>query len=105
MSTLKTIRRGIGALLLVGAAGGLISLAASGVAAAAPATPHNPVISPGDPVITRYLDRSNWVELNPQPLPPREWAPGNDRALNPQPLPPGPPDPDFSVLAGLVGGF
>ncbi len=54
------------------------------------------------------------VEINPQPLPPKEmlqpsWLnPGLLVSLNPQPLPPGPPDPERSNLwessAVLFGG-
>jgi hypothetical protein len=101
-----TVRRGVGALLLTGAAAGLISLATSGVAGATPDQPRIPVIPPGNTIV-RAVDPGINVELNPQPLPPKEWAPGIDVALNPQPLPPGPPDPgpDFWLFRGLLPGF
>jgi hypothetical protein len=89
-----TIRRGIGALLLAGTAAGVISLATAGIAGAAPANPSVPVIPPGNRVLVQRGNPGIYGEINPQPLPPRQWSPGifaDD--LNPQPLPPGPPDP------------
>lgn len=82
-------------MLFTGAAAGLITLASAGVAGATPVSPRIPAIPPGNPVISHYIDPAVAVELNPQPLPPRQWAPGIDNALNPQPLQPGPPDPDL----------
>jgi hypothetical protein len=89
-----TIRRGIGALLLGGAAVGLISLATAGIADAAPANPSIPVIPPGNRVLVQHWNPGIYGEINPQPLPPRQWSPGIFAdEINPQPLPPGPPDP------------
>jgi hypothetical protein len=98
------IRRGICALLLSGAAAGLIGLAASGTAGATPWIPHVPVIPPGDPAISQFVQPGDQVALNPQPLPPRIFRPGADFELNPQPLPPGPPDPEL-WMSRLLPGF
>jgi hypothetical protein len=102
ITTTTTIRRGIGAVLLGGAAAGVIGLATSGTAAATPKIPV-PVI-PGNPVISQFVNPGGPVELNPQPLPPRTWAPGADVALNPQPVPPSPPDPGPEKWSWVLPG-
>jgi hypothetical protein len=128
---MRSIRIRVGALAVTGAIAALAAV--PGLAAAAPAgachvctllggfdpSSAAQVVLPGwplppDPGPMSHFNPGDWVQINPQPLPPGAAVALNPQpippgvagdlvSLNPQPLPPGPPDPDSFFMPDLGG--